>query len=481
MGVTDLITLYALIIAIIALINERSRGLILLKFIKADYIILIAIFIALNYLVFFGYFIKWGLYFHPLMIEKFPEPKDWAYVVTVVTVIYLVIKLIIPSIPGANTSRLIEYYTNLLFNNEHLDIIVLFDRYHKQDLLQYLNDQNDDTEKIKQAVAVYYNIITRDDFITKTANARPYFFTDIISTFKKKNFDNEEIVYTYVSTLLKEKNQFLFREIRNNQNYETPSYHYILPEENKILRAFLLDLRVAQQTLVWRPFGEVAISELAEEAKKKGGSQFNQSYEDKDFLWTTRVFNSIWFFDIMVRKGISEKSNDHFWLYYYRNFTRGALDALYIEDVNEIDLTAEFPTYNHRLLYEIVSNLRDWVLYCGDIGSSSQQLYSITCLGTCIFYIAVSEKLTRKFKNYIIGMFIEIYFAVFDAEQLKKEFIKVALNPPFRDNNSQYVAAITDAWEKFDKVPYERYDEGILEINTFEAEIISVLRSGLYD
>lgn len=62
----------------------------------------------------------------------------------------------------------------------------------------------------------------------------------------------------------------------------------------------------------WRGVGEQAIQEMQEEAKKDFSFLREPDREqDKDTLWSFRITNAIWYFDIMIRKAIVQEVQSH--------------------------------------------------------------------------------------------------------------------------------------------------------------------------
>ncbi|MBK9284374.1 MAG: hypothetical protein IPM51_08630 [Sphingobacteriaceae bacterium] len=478
MGVSDLITLIGLVIAIITLISERNRDFFLLKFTNSDYALLGSAFCLINYLVFFEYFWQIGIYFDSFMSESGLLPKDWAYVVTLLVVLFLIYKVFFALFPAENKSKVIAYYNSLLFNEEHLNIITLYEKYHKADLLKHLSDNNVRSNNIIYANNIYFEIISRDDFIEKTASLRPYFFNDIVELFKERSFTNEEVISTYLKTLLRNKNQFLFREIKNNQNYGEGGFQYRLPSENKILNSLLTDLDVIENNLVWKPFGECAIEELKFEKQNGFLSLFNKAYDEKDILWSTVTFNSIWFFDIMVRKAIVEQKESHFWLHYYRYFVDLLIELIDINEINEIDQEAEFPTNAHYIIYEVISNTRDWIKYCNENNNDVHSYEASKCLGGCVKAVCESEKLTQKFKSYITEISIGLYFKSYykrDQNRCNSFMVDSYIQPGLMDPTPEYKSAFLAAWGEFDKVPYQIQGRREL-LRSFEQNVINPLQ-----
>lgn len=479
MGVSDLITLIGLVIAIITLISERNRDFLLLKFKQSDIIILITGFVFINYLVFFAYFFKAGLYFDFLILEEAIQAKDWAYFVTLGLVIFIIYKIFFAFFPAENKTKVLSYYNSLLFNDEHLSIITLFEKYHKADLLKHLSNHSLSSNRITYANNIYFEIISRDDFIEKTSNSRPYFYSDIVATFDQSSFTNEELVAVYFKTLLRNHNQFLFREIKNNQNYGEGGFQYRLPEENIILKSVLVNLLIAENNSVWQPFGECSIEELKVEKEKGFLSVLNKSHEEKEILWTTISYNSIWFFDIMIRKAIVERKESHFWLHYYRFFVDELIETLDINEMNEIDLDSEFPTNIHFLIYEVVSNLRDWIKHCIRTDNNYFSYEASKCLGGCIMLVCESEKLTPKFKSYIAGIAIGLYFKSYHSKERNNcntDMIESYIRPGLMDPSPEYISSFLEAWGAYDKVPYQINGSRDL-IQDFERKVINVLNA----
>lgn len=84
------------------------------------------------------------------------------------------------------------------------------------------------------------------------------------------------------------------------------------------------------------------------------------SDNSEDYIFADPLFVAITYFDIMVTEAFHQKEEWHMWLYYYDSITR--LICENYEITEESDLSKEWPNDYSRLLYEMMSNMQDWLM-----------------------------------------------------------------------------------------------------------------------
>lgn len=189
----------------------------------------------------------------------------------------------------------------------------------------------------------------------------PYLGIDIISG-EDIDFPREEFTHGYLSSMLRAENSLLYRNIAENRNLKGV-YRYRIDPDNHLLHALFSDCEVAKTLNVYKPIGDTTEDILREQGgkgyDKYNGRQFSDSEYTGTHVFSDPLFVAIRFFDIMVREAFSQEMVWHMWLYYYESFTRLICDNY--ELTEEADRTAEWPNDYSRLLYEMVSNMRDWL------------------------------------------------------------------------------------------------------------------------
>ena len=298
MGTTDILTLIGLLFAIFAFIYESEGESVFLKFSLWNLVGIIVGFILINYLIFFDFYLSNDLYLDFFYITRGLKPTTWAYIISLLLIGFIFLKIFVLGFPYVNKEKLVLYYESLINKGEFGRVINYIEKYHQKEIhsfhrtlernesFNHKEYENADAKKkaellyqinhggikskyhySRQALLgsrIYHEIVIREDFIRETANKSPYFYSEIIKYFTYKNSSNQEFVMIYLLSLIKENNTFLRRELDTNNNIEDKTRcNYRMEEKNYILKSLLLDIKVAENTHAWHPFGEYGIEEVA--------------------------------------------------------------------------------------------------------------------------------------------------------------------------------------------------------------------------
>lgn len=482
MSTGDVITFLGLVIAIIAIIDEKHRRFAMLKFVILDYVILALAFAAIIYLVLFKYFFNWGLYITAAILPSGLDAKDWAFVVSLVIIVIVGLRIIFGFFPSANRETLIDYYEKLVFAKEYLFLTNIIERYHQKSITAYLKKAKQSKNEENYAREAFNRIVCRKDYVENTANMRPYFFAEIIMHLnpERLTYTSLDLIDTYFNTLIENKNYYLIQELKDILNVVNLRYPRI--DQNRIVFSLMRNLDIIDRSSAWQPFGDNAIKELRAEKRKRGDSFLNKAYSNKyeEELWKYISYMAIWFFDIMIRKAIFRKVKYHMWLYYYYHMIDKIINCLYIDSVNEIDETSEWPTNNHYLMYNIMDNQRYWLRCIEE--TKNDNLLDCVCinLGRCLHSILVSQdvKIKYRFKSYIVDMVIYLYFELFkkqNTDKILQRLEQMLIDPVHGLTKEPYNPILIKAWEDYDKGPYLLTDkEGPLY--RFQANIINKIK-----
>jgi hypothetical protein len=488
MSLSDILTILGLIAAIIAFVSEKNREYLFLKFSYLHFGLLIA----------FEWFKGKNLYVSWLIIPGWPTVGAWAYIITVLILVFLFYRVYYGFFPSQNREKLISYYKNQILKGEFSFLVGLIERYHKNDISKYLeldskNEVNPPilafeekayekellkiitSNRLKIANNVYYEIIIDNTFIDNTVNTHPYLFADFICHLNTQRTSDEDFVYHYLSILIENNNYHLIRELRHNQNYNR-HHRYNLPEENKILRSLFLDCNVANYNYAWQPFGQLTCKYLEQEAEKNYSPLKNKYRErEKDELWSLRIYQAIWFFDIMVRESIGQSIPWHMWLFYFRHFTDLLIEV--IPDQNDYDSDSEHPSYAHYMIYKQFNVMLEWLRVAHELNTDSRVIDTIRCLGWCVNSICQADdaKISAEFKRRQVERILTSYFNFSDSPDniasttAREWFERLFLNPKGVDygvpiRTTEYLHTLQDAWDHFDKIPYQHHeDNGSIE------------------
>jgi len=425
MTISDLLTIFGIILAIIALISEKNREYIFLKFSKKDIVILIGIILFIHFLISFDWVLKIFSFLNFFDCKYCPSPNGWAYIATITTLLWLLWKIYKAIFPLYNREKLLNYYEAQLLKGNFSFIADLIEKYHIDQIVEYIKevkkikisnatglwhfDQQEYLKeyekKINTTELIYGNnllfrIIKNEEFVIKVSNIYPYFFTRIISEMDNDEVKDADFTNLFLKTLMISKNRQFFNEIKNNQNlaeFET----YRIEKQRPILYSLFNNIKVAELNEVWREVGEQAILEMEAEAKKPFSPLREADREqDKDTFWSYRIYNAIWFFDIMIRQTIKENITNHMWLFYYWHFIKAILNN--ISNVNDYD-ESEIPSRNHELIESIISKSCDWLEVIIKSKKNAISKSITTCMGECAYEIAISNKLNDQTKHYLIN------------------------------------------------------------------------------
>lgn len=189
----------------------------------------------------------------------------------------------------------------------------------------------------------------------------PYLGIKIISD-EDIDFPREEFTHGYLSSMLRAENSLLYRNIAENTNLEG-IYRYRINPDNHLLHALFSDCEVAKNLNVYSPIGGTTKDILREQAGKDYDQYNGRNFSDTEYTGTPvfgdPLYVAIRFYDIMVREALSQEMEWHMWLYHYEDFTRLICDNYELSE--EADRSAEWPNDYSRLIYEMTSNMRDWL------------------------------------------------------------------------------------------------------------------------
>jgi hypothetical protein len=131
------------------------------------------------------------------------------------------------------------------------------------------------------------------------------------------------------------------------------------------------------------------------------------------------IDSSIHFFEIMIIESMHQGVHWHMWLYYFPTFVRKILDKL--KPSPDVNLSSEWPTPFHYILYHIVSIMLDWLDEFSHVDDSSQiqmdnenlchdngsiPKSTVLALGNIVFMIISSPSVSDHFKTYILEIIL---------------------------------------------------------------------------
>lgn len=502
MTISDIITIISLVIAIVAIISEKNRKHLLLKFSYFDFVIYVFAFILINYFVFYKQFYSKGIFLDFLYFTNFGlnNPSNYSYIISIFVLVTILFKVLFSFYPNRKINQVIKYYRILIENNEIPLLLDLIERYHLLDIGKYIeSSKNYDPDskdymferfhtpsfkervlnKIKSiwrniykysrlnknsyASYVLHNILNDPAFISLASNVRPYLFASIFSTFKKekRNSFPTDLINQFLTELIKEKNFWLIKEIKQSDDFDIGQPEWFF-EKNRIVSSLIQDVSVADVNEIWRPFGEEAIKEIENEKNIGENSRLYQQYRNDDLLWEYKVFISIKFFNILIIESIVQKySGTHFFLHYYWHITEKILKNLVStppKDFEEID------SINHYLIKKMNDNLFHWLTLANE--HETDRLYDIIrCIGNQINCITKSPFFGEERKLDLIESVLYHYCNIDEKAKtslIRDELDKILIEPSMMTKTTDpYFDYIKQVWKKFDKIPHRGYSNNM--------------------
>jgi hypothetical protein len=263
----------------------------------------------------------------------------------------------------------------------------------------------------RRAAIVVKRLLSSRQLTAQLAIARPYLCTEVMerATRVAEGFQDE-----FFEALLADDASVLYSELRNNDNFGGSGHRLALPEENRLLRFYCVDAKVAGKLGVYRSVGEAVLMRIdADEVleRKLNGPllTFHEAGKHRN-----PVYAGVWFFKIMVLEGLHQRVADHLWLHYMPHFARRLVERA--REVRPEDENHEFPTPLAYLLYEVVSTTIEWIKDAqvltkpGDVVRADQldgeHIYisfeAAEAIGRAIQVILISPRVTRRLKNELL-------------------------------------------------------------------------------
>lgn len=208
----------------------------------------------------------------------------------------------------------------------------------------------------RQAAAIVHRLLSSRRLVLHLAIARPYLCIDVMerATRLSESFQDQ-----FFEALLADEASILYSEIKNNGNFGGGGRRLALPEENRLLRFYFLNVQVAARLGVYRSVGEAVLARIEADGvlqRKLNGRllTFQEIGKHHD-----PVYAGTWFFRVMVLEGLHQRVADHLWLHYMPHFASRLVDCA--REIEPGDENHEFPTPLAYLLYEVVDTTAVWI------------------------------------------------------------------------------------------------------------------------
>lgn len=261
----------------------------------------------------------------------------------------------------------------------------------------------------------------------------------------------------FVKNLLRDKSSIIYFEIYYSQEM-TGIYRYKIDEHNPFLFYFLSDAKKAYDLAIYKPFGDFFLEHLDELYLSPKANKYNHpllNYFEED-RWDCPLHSVIRFFEMMVIEALYQNIEWHMWLYYFPSFVNKILRNLNPDPT--VDLSIEWPTPYHYVLYEILSILRNFVRAIEEIPMDQENIVldnervdhennnipksAILAIGLIVKDIIMTDKLNDGFKSYLIKTVLRLLSELNTNEKLpyRRVLEKSILSGGFNvgQNNNEY-------------------------------------------
>ena len=414
MTIDGLLTFWALLVAVFAVMSRTQRLNLSLKVRASDIVIAVSAFIAVNFLEFYEPLSKTG--WLPDSTCWLFKPNELAYFVVLISVLAIPFSIYISNLPRNKIYRLRDLVEELSTQDQYIEVLgiaeihldqlvriyktdfpipkfqrwlesLVLDPHNLENVRQWIIEgdagrnradlsplgklkivvvrsvkwfisifpSNDIDQQI--AKEIFRSVLLRPEFIRSVVQNRPYFGLRILALdiYERHDFSDE-----YFREMITNSKSVLYWEVKNNQNLS--GHRYDIPEANRLLWFLFHDARVAEGLGIWQPIGEQMILELERLHRSADDDRYNAPLEDyhERGQWKCPFFVGIRLFDIMVSEAIDQNIQWHMWLYYFPYFTERICRNYHL-DSQKVDQDTEFPTPYSLLLYEMISTLRNWI------------------------------------------------------------------------------------------------------------------------
>lgn len=476
MSVSDILTILSIAIAILSISYASDRKIWLYKFSKWDCCICALWFVITNYFIFFDFFHAHGWYFPELMRTDgfYLRPKTWAYLTTIVSVIYFVCKIYANRFPRSRYKALTDYYLTLINTNFFLLMNYLHE-FHEKKLEKYIHAFNQAIEKRIKAQKdepefdglfadsekseddapslsglILSKIIFNPIFINESVRQQPVAFLDFVHGLKYSDIEgSQELVESYYRQLISRRNVCLTEGLNRTENFvstgELGNTAYRLTDSHFAQLTFE-NLAFTCRMKVWHAFGEEGLKDAC--TNNFFGQEVNEWRDAQYHVTPARI--CLKFYDIFIRELTNhwykdqEEEAEFIYLHYLYMIGRGVW-ANFHGDLNDLN-----KSYVKKLFDDILSNMRDW-LSCMERHNRLQHQSEILNIIKCIITLDdYPETLRVEAAKWLLETILDLS----RERNIAESFVDTYLNE-IRDvksrNSNEYLLA---GWNGINRIVY---------------------------
>jgi len=333
--------------------------------------------------------------------------------------------------------------------------------------------QDEDSQKARDILS---SILLSDAAVRSLVKRSPHLGIRLLRIDLNPVFDFSK---SYIQGMIESPGSYWYRELRASDN---ASNRYDI-EPNGVLEFLLGDIQTASRLRVYGTVGDWVVNELNRRARL-AEDDFNWAIDDFDRVdkWSSPVWTSIRFFDIMILEGIWQDFRGHLWMYYMTSFVRCIVRNCRFDRDPLVIIKSVYPTRYCYLLSEIVRNVLKWISQINDLptGQTNTLLKmkpdcfenenpvksAIFVLAQCVLLIATAGSvLPPDFRRDLFQEIVRCYFELPSSEHCvpyKRIFVQLLSQggpTKWKDNERRKVAVhILDALESMDQVRLDKAD-----------------------
>lgn len=319
MNLGSVLTIASILIALASLAYSSSQRIVVYKFCKYHWWLLILFGVLVSYLLMFDKAYANGLYLCYLCFDnnKCLSAEQWAYLLTLFFLGWIVYKVFCSkNIPRCNTEKLIRYYENLMKLNPTL-LIDDLQTYHSEELKEQTdrvsNVQCSKNKTDYRAGKLYERIVFNPEFSAQTIKiGHPLFYLECVHSITNSSLCNfKESAQKYYRLLLRRKECFLWEAILNTNNYlDDNEYRNVAYRLDDYVFSKLtfgnIDFVLASE--IWKSFGEEGIIDAS--ASTLYNSKRSEFLDEEYKKSPARICLS--FYDILIRQILYKALKNNF-------------------------------------------------------------------------------------------------------------------------------------------------------------------------
>jgi len=452
---SGILTILGLAVAVYAIVPREKRLDLGLRISNIDWFIIVATLVVVHYIIYFPVLQAIGFTFDLGYWRYGFNEKNTIYLIFLSLGVFLIIRAKIARVKRSNISSASELFEELILENKYGEVALLTEQ-HIREITKVKNSDSyrnilakkirpanyfdihfenkkpgyldthfskqlvwissrieKDDEKSEIATNLIRRLINNYGFVRHLSVSRPYLGIIIIEI--DTGF-TEGFLKNYVCSLLENEGSIYYYELEHTHNLASNNRYY-LSKSNRLLYYLFKDIKVSEKLAIYKPAGDKACEyiDYDERIITRYNEPLGTYYESQKFKCP--IDSSVHFFEIMIIESMHQGIHWHMWLYYFSTFVRKILDKL--EPSPNVDLSSEWPTPFHYILYHIVSIMLDWLdeysnvddksqlqmeneNLCHDNGSIPKS--AVLALGNIVFMIISSSSVSERFKTYILEM-----------------------------------------------------------------------------